>query len=250
MNRTVFLLIAILSLTTTFTHADGPLPAHQQNILLAVEDSWPPYADSNGQGIATNIVKEAYLAVGINLQLKVYPYARVLDEVEKGIIVGGYNITRQASTEKLFVFGKNPILIAPASIYFSNENKKALEYASIKDIPNDSSIGVIIDYEYGDIFDDNKHRFKQVTVSNQKQIINMLRLGRLDYAIMFNAVAEHTLNEMGLAQDAIKKGPLNHTSNIYVGFSPSHEDSQFFSDQLDIGLQIIQANGVYTSLVK
>ncbi len=59
---------------------------------MAIEDSWPPYAGAGGQGIATNIIEQALATDDIKLFLKVSPYARVLDEVEKGIVLGGYNV--------------------------------------------------------------------------------------------------------------------------------------------------------------
>jgi polar amino acid transport system substrate-binding protein len=220
------------------------------SVVLAVEDSWPPYADDHGQGISTNILEQAFASVGIKLIVKISPYARVLNEVEKGILVGGYNVTRQASTEEQFLFGEQAILLAPASFYFSNDNHQARQYKSIADIPDGTTIGLIIDYEYGDEFEKNKHRFKQVRVSKQEQIINMLRLGRIDGAIMFDAVAKYTLKSMDLAEASLQKGPLNHTSHIYVAFSRSHNKAQYFADKLDQGLTNLKESGQYQQLLQ
>lgn len=237
--------MVILLLTGNCKAEDNRL----NSIVLAVEDSWPPYSDSTGQGIATNIVKQAYAAVGIKVILKVLPYARVLKEVEKGFFVGGYNVTRQSTTEKNFLFGQQFLLSAPASFYFSPSNSKAINYKNIKDIPDDSSVGVIIDYEYGDLFDEHKERFKKVYVSNQSQIISMLTLGRIDTAIMFDEVANETLKSMGLNNKSIIKGPLNHTSDIYVAFSRTHKDAVFFKNKLDEGLLLIKSNGQYDEIL-
>jgi polar amino acid transport system substrate-binding protein len=215
------------------------------SIMLAVEDSWPPYADANGQGIATDIVQQAFSAVGIKLFLKVLPYARVLDKVEKGIIVGGYNVTRQASTEEKFLFGQQVLLTVPASFYFHPDNNQALKYRDITDIPDGSRVGLIIDYEYGNGFEQHKHRFKQIRVSTQTQIINMLRFGRIDSAIMFDEVASDALKTMSLDESSIIKGPLNNTSDIYVAFSRRHKNAQFFADKLDQGLLLIREAGQY-----
>lgn len=221
-----------------------------QSVILAVEDSWPPYADTNGQGISTNILKQAFDAVNIQLITKVYPYARVLDEVKKGILVGGYNVTHQASTDKQYLFGQQALLQAPASFYFSQHNTSVNEYKSISDIPAGSKVGVIIDYEYGDLFEQHKNRFKEVRVSNQKQLINMLMLDRIDAAILFDAVASHTLKSMKLPADSIQQGPLNHTSDIYVAFSRSHQHAQYYADKLDQGLILIKKSGQYEDLLQ
>ena len=220
-----------------------------RSVILAVENSWSPYADSNGQGISTNIVEQAFASVGITLMVKVFPYARVLDEVQKGIWVGGYNVTRQASTEQQFLFATQALLKAPASFYFPAEHLQAQAYKSIADIPDGATIGLVINYEYGDTFEEHKHRFKRIRVSTQEQIINMLRVGRLDVAILFDAVASHTLKSMQLEPSSILKGPINHTSDIYVAFSRSHKDAQFFADQLDKGLMQLKNSGMYEKLL-
>lgn len=240
---TVFMLLLIIGSTA---QADN---SKTNSVVLAVEDSWPPYADANGQGIATNIVQQAFSAVGIKLFLKVSPYARVLDIVEKGLVVGGYNVTRQTSTEEKFLFGQQALLTAPASFYFPANNRQVFKYKSIADIPNGTRVGIIINYEYGNSFEQHKHRFKQVRVSNQTQIINMLKLNRIDSAIMFDEVANYTIKSMGLDEKSIKKGPLNHTSEIYVAFSRAHENARFFADKLDQGLLYIKESGQYAKLL-
>jgi polar amino acid transport system substrate-binding protein len=143
-----------------------------------------------------------------------FPYARVLAEIEKGTVVGGYNVTRQTSSEEQFLFGQQVLLTAAASFYFQE---------NIADIPDGTRMGLII---------------------------NMLKLGRIDSAIMFDKVASHTLNSMTLDQNAIKKDPLNHTSDIYVAFSRSQEYAQFFADKLDEGLLLLKENGQYSKLLQ
>lgn len=243
----VTLLVPLLAHTAI---AQESVPSRTNSVVLAVEDSWPPFAGEEGQGIATKIIDNALAEVGIRLILKVVPYARVLDEVTKGIVVGGYNVTRQASTEQQFLFGQQILLTASASFYFPAKNTQVQKYATIADIPDGTRLGLIIDYEYGDLFDQHKHRFKQVRVSKQTQIINMLKNGRLDSAIMFDAVATHTIMTMRLEPKSVLKGPLNHTSNIYVAFSLQHKDAQYFSDKLDQGLALIKADGQYKKLLE
>lgn len=228
-------------------HADNN---RLNSVVLAVENSWPPYADAKGQGIATNIVQQAFSTVDIKLFLKVLPYARVLAEVEKGMVAGGYNVTRQASTEEKFLFGQQVLLTATASFYFTENNNQALEYKNIADIPDGTRMGLMINYEYGDSFEQHQHRFKQIRVSSQTQIINMLKLGRIDSAVMFDEVASDTLTSMELDEHTIQKGPLNHVSDIYVAFSRTHKNAQFFADKLDQGLLYLKENGEYSKLLK
>jgi len=119
----------------------------------------------------------------------------------------------------MFNFGNVPILQASASFYYHNDS--SLNFTSVKDIPKGTSIGVIIGYEYGDNYDIYKSRFREVKVASQSQLIGLLRNKRIDMAIMFDEVVKSKLNEMGLQFNDIKKGTINHTSDIYVAFSKS-----------------------------
>lgn len=243
-----------LSIQANEVHSEAQQIVNQNAIeitamTLAVEDSWPPYANAYGEGISTDIITQALEAVGVQLTLKVYPYARVLDEISKGLVAGGYNVTRQKSSEKRFIFGDQAILTATASFYYPANNVTAPSYTSLADIPDDASIGIIADYEYGDLYELHKHRFREIKVLQQSQIINMLMLGRIDGAIMFDTVANHTLKTMNLAEDAISKGFLNHTSDVYVAFSKAHKDSKALANILDQGLLKIKNNGQYSQII-
>ncbi|WP_159820979.1 substrate-binding periplasmic protein [Colwellia sp. 20A7] len=186
-------------------------------IILAAENSWPPYSDEYGNGLSKNIIKAAYNAVNVNVEFISVPYARALKMTEQGQVDGAFNVTKQKSTFEIFNFGHVPILQATASFYYHNESP--LNFTSVNEIPKGTSIGVIIGYEYGDNYEIYKSRFEEVRVASQSQLIGMLRNKRIDMAIMFDEVAKCKLKEMGLQLNDIKKGAINHKSNIYVAFS-------------------------------
>lgn len=251
-KHSILLMTLVLSLVNSlFIQADA-VSINTGNITemtLAVEDSWPPYANAYGEGISTDIVSKALGSVGVKLNLKVYPYARVLNEMSKGLVAGAYNVTRQKSSEEQFIFGDQAILTASSSFYFPQKNIEAQNYTSISDIPDGASIGVITDYEYGDVYEQQKHRFKEIKVLQQTQVINMLRLDRIDGAIMFDTVASYTLQSMGLDENSINKGFLNHNSDVYVAFSKAHKNSVAFAKKLDEGLLKIKNNGQYLEII-
>ncbi len=151
--------------------------------------------------------------MGGGVELRVLPYARVLREVESGALQGGFNVTRQASTERRFLFGESPILIVHGSFFFAAANDA--EVLVHENILDDSRVGLIIGYEYGDQVEVHSNRIKEYRLSSQRQIVKMLLAQRLDMAIMFDEVAGYTLHDMGLAGDAIRKGERNHTSEIF-----------------------------------
>ncbi|WP_460853874.1 substrate-binding periplasmic protein [Pseudomaricurvus hydrocarbonicus] len=260
---------------TTESQEKGGLPVP---IVIGVEDSWPPFADEQGQGISTDIVKAAFASVGQPIKLMVMPYARVLRETEAGVIAAGYNVTRQASTQQRFIFGKTPILRASASFYYSNATslvdrspeqefidsttEQALtpgdstssdippkNYASAKEIPDGERVALILGYEYGDTYEAQHTRFREYRVARQKQIIRMLLAGRVDMAVLFDRVATHTMEELGLPENVLRRGAQNHVSEIYVAFSREHPESEKYAAMLDLGLENIKNSGVYDAIM-
>lgn len=216
-------------------------------VVLGVEDSWPPYADKNGEGISVELVRAALQSVGQPVVFEVRPYARVLREVESGKLDGGFNVTRQSSTEARFVFGHSPLLVAKGSYYFAPQ--RVLAFSAPDQIPDGTRVGTIIGYEYGNQYELNRARFSESRVGNQRQIIKMLMAGRLDVAVMFDRVAAYTLAEMDLPSNVLRKGATNHSSDIYVVFSRVNPLAKEYARMLDLGLQRIKESGKYALIV-
>ena len=237
------LLFSIILLLTNPAWAD-PSP---QVWELAAEDSWQPYTDKQGLGISTNIINAALAKEGVKTEIHVRPYARVLQEIKSGIWDGGYNVTRQENTEKDFIFGQEPILQANAYWYISADS--TLNFTAINQVPDLLRVGGIIDYEYGDVYEHQRHRFREIRVPRQSQLIKMLKTGRIDAAIMFEEEAKQALLEMDLPADSVRKIMFNHTSDIYVAFSRKKEGSIKNAETLDKGLRLLRASGEYDKLL-
>ena len=70
-----------------------------------------------------------------------------------------------------------------------------LRNKTVDEIPAGTSIALILDYEYAEIYEKSRAKFDEVRVSNQRQIIKLLQLKRVDMAIMFDDVAKYNLSE-------------------------------------------------------
>lgn len=228
--RMLFLIVSLIIWDTCFA---------SEPIKLAVENSWPPYSDVNGNGISKDIIQKAFDSVNVKVEFIVLPYARALHMVEIGQVDGAFNVTKQESTIKNFNFGEEAILQAAASFYYSKDSE--MDVLSANDIPTGSSVAVIIGYEYGNIYEQNKTRFKEVRVSNQKQIIQLILNKRVDLGIIFDEVANFTLTEMSLKADAIKKGHINHKSEIFVAFNKK-ENTKSIIKLFDQGLRNVKTS--------
>ena len=218
-----------------------------QAIRLGAENSWPPYTDERGLGLSTNLVKAAFQHQGIEPSFYVQPYARVLHDLRSGKIDGGYNVTLQKSTRNKFVFGKVPLLTLSSHWYFLPGAHTHIQ--SLEAIPDNFRVGVILDYEYGDAYENHRHRFNEVRVAQQTQLIRLLKQGRVDAILMFEQEALYTLQHMTLKQETLDKRFLNHSGGVYVAFSRKNPHARWFAQQLDQGLIALQESGEYAQIL-
>lgn len=235
--------IALIISLYFLTHLFQATLVYAQNLesdvfKIAIEDSWPPYADQNGEGISRDILERALKHSNIKYKVQVEPYSRALYLTQIGTTNACLNVTRQESTENLFYFGSEPLLYANA--YFYVRADKDVDFKSLKDVPDKYNLAVIMGYEYGDIFEQEKYRFNLLEVRSQEQIINMLITDRIDGAIMFDEVHKYTADKMGVDQALLKKAFLNQISDIYIAFYKDDPKSKEYAEKIDEALRAIR----------
>jgi polar amino acid transport system substrate-binding protein len=240
----------LLCLLAIQVQAEPPATGSTEDSIrvhLGAEDSWPPYSNAQGQGVSTNLIKAAFAKTNLTPTFRVLPYARVLYDLQSGKIDGGYNVTLQSTTKDKYIFGKVPLLAVESYWFFIPGTYPKIK--SINDIPDKFRVGVIRDYEYGDIYENHRHRFTEVQVSQQSQIIRMLKQGRIDAAVMFDREAEYALKEMKLDAAIFDKRFLNHHGDVYVAFSHKSPRARWLAEQLDKGLLMIKEAGEYDRIL-
>ncbi|MGL4639559.1 MAG: substrate-binding periplasmic protein [Shewanella sp.] len=229
------------------SYGSSKVSSHQL-ITLAAEDSWPPFANHLGQGISHRLIKAAFRQSNIEVSSLVVPYARALMMAEKGRVDGVFNVTREASTEGRFVFGQVPLFAATASFYQAKQ--RPLDADNKWQLPKGTVVGVIKSYEYGDEYPKlvQERELNLVTVSSDQQLINLLLLGRIDMALMFDAVANEHLQQMGIKGEIVPAF-YNHTSDIYLAFSKKNPRATLLATALDQGLLHLKNSGQYQALL-
>ncbi len=217
------------------------------SIRLGAEDSWPPYSNEHGQGISTELIKAAFAKSGVTPGFQTLPYARVLHDLDSGKIDGGYNVTLQSTTKNRFLFGAVPLLSVESYWFFKPDSFADIK--RIEDIPVKFRVGIIRDYEYGDIYEQHRHRFTEIQLTQQSQIIRMLQQGRIDAAVMFDREAEFALDKMGLDQSTLEKRFLNHRGDVYLAFSHKSPRAIWLAQEFDKGLLMLKASGEYEQIL-
>jgi polar amino acid transport system substrate-binding protein len=216
-------------------------------IRIAAEDNWPPFSDHQGRGLSELLVKAAFATQGYQIRTVVVPYARALHATRQGDTDACWNVTRQHNTEQEFILHKIPLFTADSSFYYY---QKPQPYLSVAQIPDGTAVGVILGYEYGDLYEKHKHRFHLVQVSTHAQLIGLLNSGKLDLAIFFDDVLHYYLQQEGIKAPNIQRGQLNYRSEIYLAFSKDNPQSIQRAEALDAGITELKKSGVYQQLLQ
>ena len=216
-----------------------------ETIILGAENDWIPYSNQDGTGMANEIVRVAYKAVGIDVKFKVEPYNRLLKMVRDGELLGAFNVPKEKSNENEYLFGKTPIFTAQSAYYYNKEHP--LSAGSKEELKNGEKIGVVFDYGYGDFFSDND-KIVKIPVRSDQLNLRKLAKGRIDATILYDKTARKLLKEEGLS-DRIAKAFDSESGDIYVAFSKSFPNAQHYADKLDEGLAVIKASGVLKQIM-
>ncbi|MEO7107095.1 MAG: transporter substrate-binding domain-containing protein, partial [Rhodoferax sp.] len=91
-----------------------------ERILIGAEDDWAPYSASIGgkpQGFAVDIVRAAWAASGLDVELIPLPYARCMKEVERGDLAGCFDTLRDPVLESKYRWHQQPLFQARIGIY-------------------------------------------------------------------------------------------------------------------------------------
>lgn len=217
-------------------------------VTLAAEDGWPPFADEFGRGISHHLIHQAFKQVDVAVSTIVVPYTRGLVMTDRGSVNGVFNVTKEQSTLKRFVFGQEPLFTVNASFFFAKSHPTSVD--DKWHLPIGSVVGIIDGYEYGDEFIQliEKRQLRITKVNSQRQLINLLLVGRIDTAIMYDMVADVYIDQMGVNKDITAKFN-NHISEIFVAFSKKDPQAEQWSKLLDKGLQALKQQGHYQQLL-
>ena len=142
------LLVIWLWVLASFCHA-------QQHKITGAGDPWPPFLspDLPGQGVALEIVTEAFKREGYELTMNFVPWARAIDGVKKATGSGdGYDVLVGTWwTEERTKFLHYSESYLENRIKFIKRSGDDFEYNGLASLDN-KKVGIIRGYGYGDEF--------------------------------------------------------------------------------------------------
>ena len=221
-------------------------------LTIIAEDSQSPWSYPDGTGYANDIVRAAYAAVGVRVQLIVQPYARCKQNVLNGLVAGCFSMSSAPELEGKVVFSEAPLFICYAD--YMHRVDMPLEATSEQTIRRKIVVGSVIGYEYPPSLARLRDNGLVVLEEANSEMLNLKKLdaGRIDAALInHNEIKtyQYMCAKAGVRHDirpAFRSGELKS----YIGFSTRHLRGQWARERFDAGFAIIRKNGVLLALTE
>lgn len=218
-------------------------------VEIGAEDDWYPYSGQvagEAKGMAEDIVRASFAAAGVTVHFVSLPYARCVRMVQDGELAGCFDTSRTRENERDFLWPDQPMFYSRAFIYAPGDSAehdlgpRALE---------GKRVAVTNGYEYGSDFDGDPLVLREVT-DQSIYSFRMLALGRVQYALAFDKVADYLVRTHAREFDGkFKVVGMTAETAIYCVFSRSFKDARVYLAAFNRGFAIIQANGTYQNIL-
>jgi polar amino acid transport system substrate-binding protein len=223
--------------------------AWAETVTIVAEDDWWPYSASrNGvaTGFSVDVMSAAMHAVNIEVDFKVLPFSRCVALVKAGQEIGCFNMLKDETTEKDFLFPDEPLFKGIVAIY---ARKDYVGTATIKSMEG-KGVGTTFGYTYGPEIENNPKIKRYVSHQDVVSLKN-LALGRLDFALLDTRVEASLMKEnWATLGGKIKPVGVALPAPLYTFFSKTHPDGRRVMEALNRGLKIIRSNGTYSKIDK
>ena len=231
----------------------NPLAQEQtRSVVLSVEDDAWPWSLADGSGYVNDLVIAAYRAVGVEVDLRIVPYARCKRMAVKGEVAGCFSTSPSPDFNGVIELSEKP-LFSLTSGYFYNVNKPP-SVDRQEDLPAQTIIGTVIGYEYPPNFEELKMQRKLVLDESPSEDANLrkLAMGRIDLALLnYNDMKspEALIHRAGV-KGKVKTGFVAGSMNSYLAFSTKHPEGAWAREQFNKGFTIITENGTLNQIKK
>lgn len=202
--------------------------------LRLVTFEYPPYikqASHGAQGLAVDIVKEAFARMEQPISIELYPWARIVKMTEDGRADGLFTIKKTPARSTTMLFPQKPLLNQDYVFFVLKDSKFQFDgqFSSIAD----ARIGVVYATSYGPRFDNALRRgeLKKLDPANN-YVLTFRKLlgGRIDAVICSRLVGLEILKNMNAAERVQVSGPPVETVASYLSFTLKHDHSRLAAE--------------------
>lgn len=219
----------------------------QAATITAAQDPWAPFVqkDKSNPGVSVEILMEAFKTQGHQVDFKIMPWTRALNEVKEGrvdVLVATWYTTERTA----FLKYSDPYL--ENSLKFIKRRGDDFEYNGMESLTG-KTVGIIRNYGYGDEFL-GASNFKKPEANDLVSNAKKLMAKRIDLTLEDELVAKSTLSGAGMnladfdfTSNALSVNPLHVTSGL------ANPNSAMYIEAFNKGLAEIKSNGTFDSIL-
>ncbi|MFA9218449.1 MAG: transporter substrate-binding domain-containing protein [Sphingomonadaceae bacterium] len=223
----------------------APLCAQAAPLRILVEDAAEPFSNGDGSGYANELVRAAFSAAGMAVELVVVPYARCKALVLAGTEAACFSMSHEPELQGAIQFSQQP-LFSVTPVYFQNR-QQPLQALREAELGAGVSIGIVNGYEYPESLSKARQRGAQLVVARSEQVnLKKLALGRIDAALVMDSdlhSARRVVQEAGVG-DAVLATFSSSRQDSYIGFSRKHPHGAAALAAFNRGFAQISADGL------
>lgn len=224
----------------------------EDRLVILAEDDAAPWSFKDGTGCANDVVKAAFAAAKVDIDVQVMPYERAKQMVLKGNAVACFSMSWDSTYDGKVMFADKPLFTCQCD--YLQRLANPLNAKSEAEIAGKIVVGTVVGYEYPPSVRRLQDKGVLVLEESPSEESNLKKLaaGRLDAILLnHNAIKSvhikiHQAGVAGKVGVAFPCGPLES----FIGFSQSHPRGAWARGQFNLGLQIILTNGTFERIEK
>ena len=230
-------------------------PTARADVIKLRADNWCPYncdPAADKPGFLIEIARAVFAAAGHQIDYKLMPWTRTLEEVRKGTFAGAVGAS-QADAPDL-VYGSVPLAIADTA--FAVKKGRAFRYSGPAALDG-LKVAAIKDYSYdgGEIdaylkANADKGDHIQFNAGDDAGPANLkkLMLGRVDIVVENPMVLAYAVRQLNLT-DQIEIIPVGAPNDIFVAFSPADPKAKQWAELLSAGMTKLRQSGELATIL-
>lgn len=215
-----------------------------ETIRIGAENDWYPYSavkDGVPTGFAVDLVRAAFAAVDINVELIALPYARCMKLALESQLAGCFDTLRNPTLEKKYRWHRQPLFRSRIGIYARADHPDIP--VTLADLRG-KLIGTTNGYEYGAAFDGDTLMKRDVGNSDLFSVRKLVA-SRVDYALIYDRVAMHIMRSNPDLNGRFKQIGTLLEPDLYLAFAPKYPDTERIIALFDQGLAKLHQSGTY-----
>lgn len=220
-----------------------------RTLTIGAEDDWPPYSfrDRQGQlqGITPRLVQAALKLRGIDARFEVLPFGRCMHDAQEGRLVACFNATITTDNKAQYLWHTTPLFVEELGIFAKGRPPaKALKAGDLEG----RTVGITRGYTYPSEVVKNP-RIKIVEAGSDLQLMNLVRAGRLEFALLNTLPAHWRIMQEPSLKGQIDRAGAVSQDGFWMAVSRKHPQGGDLVRDIEAGLQHLKSSGDYERLM-